>query len=219
MKKIFLTNKEELTEFFATEKENFKLIEKYEKNAEFFKDLSENGDIDDILLVISIRINKYVSPLVGEGYYTKAFKVLEEVETDLEKVKDDAEWYEFYSEQTVFWKAVCLGNLKKYRVSNQIFKELLKKKPTNDRYLNWYKWNNKGQIYKVCNAIAVPALGFVMLCIVLDFVTAINFRVPVIVQAVFWMLAIFAWITSYVWGKIIDKQRVKITERINAQSL
>ena len=215
MKKIFLTNKEELTEFFATEKEGLKLIEKYEKNIDFFDDLLEKGSVDDILLVVSIKIHKYADPLITNGCYTKAFKALEGVENDLEKVREDSEWYEFYAEKAVFLKAVCLGRLRKYRESNQYFEELIKKNPENDGYLDWYKSNNKNQMGNVANGIAIAGLAIYLLSIAINIVSISDFQIPKAIELSALSITILALTTSYIWGKIIDKQRAKIKEKTN----
>ena len=145
-----MTTKGKLQAFFNTEKEELKLIEKYEENIIFFNDLLKNGHKEDIEFVIPIKIHNYADSLISKGYYTKAFKVLDEIEKDLQKIKGQSKYYEMYSELAIFLKGVCLGRLKKYRESNKYFEQLVKKrsindKPSNDRYIDWYKSNKKSR--------------------------------------------------------------------------
>ena len=82
-----MTTKGRLKAFFDNEKDEFKLIKKYEENIIFFNDLIKNGHKEDIEFVIPIKMYNYAFPLERKGYYAKAFVVADEIEEDLEKLK------------------------------------------------------------------------------------------------------------------------------------
>jgi len=202
-----MTTKEELQAFFNRENEDRKLIEKYEENILFFNYLLGNGRREDIEFVTHIKLFKYVDPLLKKGYFTKALNVLDEIVNDLENIRGQSELYEMYSEQSTFYKGVSFGLLKKHRKSNQYFKQLVKKQPTNDNYIGWYKSNKKLHIDKILNRIGIVALCFVLICIVLDIVKIQDFKVPVVIEAIVWITLLSSILISFVWKKIIDKRK------------
>ena len=57
----------------------------------------KNGHKEDIEYVIPIKMFKYADSLIQQGYYTKAFKILDETERDLEKIKGQSKWYGMHS--------------------------------------------------------------------------------------------------------------------------
>jgi len=205
-----MTRKGKLEVFFNTEKEELKLIEKYEENIVFFNDLLKDCHKEDLEYVIPIKMFKYADPLIKKGYYTKAFKVLDEIERDLRKMKGQSKWYEIYSERVIFLKGVCFGRLKKYRESNKYFGQLIKKNPTNDNYIDWYKSNKKSHIDEIFNRIVYISLGAALTCLILDFVKIQNFRVPVIINVLIWAIVLLAFLAPYIWKEIIDKQKNRI---------
>ena len=204
-----MTTKEELQAFFNRENEDRKLIEKYEENTLFFNYLLENSRKEDIEFVTHIKLFKYVDPLLKKGYFTKALKVLDEIVNDLEKIRGQSELYEMYSEQSIFYKGVSFGLLKNHRKSNQYFKQLVKKQPINDNYIGWYKSNKKLHIDRILNRIGIVSLCFVLIFIVLDIVKIQDFKVPVIIEAIFWITLLSSILISFVWKKIIDKRKYK----------
>ena len=203
-----MTTKGKLKAFFDTEKESLKIIEKYEENIVFFNDLLKNGHIEDVEFVIPIKMYNYAFSLDRKGYYTKAFIVANELEKDLEKLRGQSKWYEMYSEGVVFLKGMSLGRLKKYRESNKYFKQLVDKKPTNDNYIDWYKSNKKFHIEDVFNQIIYIPLSIALICTILNIVRIQNFRVPNVIEVIAWTTVFFAFITPFIWKKIIDKQKI-----------
>ena len=204
-----MTTKGKLKAFFDTEKESLKLIEKYEENIIFFNDLLSNGHREDIEFVIPIKMYNYAFSLEKEGYYTKAFSVANEIERDLERLRGQSKWYGMYSEGVAFLKGICLGRLKKYRESNKYFKQLVEKKPTNDNFVNWYKSNKKNQITKISNFILIPAVSLFVVSVVLSIVNTSIIKIPIIVERFLLAFWVLAWIVPYIWGKIIEKQKIK----------
>jgi hypothetical protein len=200
-----MTTKGKLKLFFDTENEDLKLIEKYEENIIFFNDLLKNGHKEDIEFVIPIKMYKYANPLEKKGYYNKAFKVLDEIEKDLEKLRGQSKWHGMYSERVLFLKGVCLGRLKKYRESNKYFKLLVVKKPINDNFVDWYKSNKKNQIEEISSYIIVVAMIICIICVITNIIT---FRIPLIVEVLTFSIGAGTWIVSYIWKKIIDKQKI-----------
>ena len=210
-----MTTKKKLEVFFDKENEKLKLIEKYEENIIFFNDLLKKGHKEDIEFVIPIKIHKYAESLISEGYYTKAFTILEEVERDLQKIRGQSKWYKMYLELTIFLQGVCLGRLKKYKESNKYFKQLIKQKsindkPANDRYIAWYKSNKKDQIDVIFNPIVYISLSIGLIGFILNIANISNFRVPVVIVVIVWTTILFAFLAPYVWKKIIDKQKIEI---------
>ena len=202
-----MTTKEELQAFFDREKEYLNLIEKYEENIIFFNHLLKNGHEEDVEFAIQIKTCKYADSLIQKGYFTKASKVLDEIENDLEKIESQSKWHEIYSEHVTFLKGVSFGLLKKHRKSNQYFKQLIKKQPINDNYIGWYKSNKKRHIDKILNRIGIVALCFVLIFIVLDIVKIQVLKVPIIIEAIFWITLLSSILISFVWKKIIDKRK------------
>ncbi|MCL2247004.1 MAG: hypothetical protein FWC10_07830 [Lentimicrobiaceae bacterium] len=204
-----MTKKGKLKAFFGTEKESLKLIEKYEENIVFFNDLLENGRREDVEFVIPIKMYNYAFSLEKEGYYTKAFSVANEIERDLKRLRGLSEWYDMYSEGAMFLKGLCLGRLKKYRESNKYFKQLVEKKTTNDNFVNWYKSNKKNQIKKIFSFIFIPAVSLFVISVVLSIVNISTIKIPTIVERFLLAIWVLAWIVPYIWGRIIEKQKIK----------
>ena len=205
-----MATKEKLEAFFDTEKNGLKLIEKYEENIVFFNNLLESGHEEDVEFVISIKVYNYAFSLQFEGFYNKAFSIACEIEKDLEKLKVQLECYEIYLESITFLKGVCLGRLRKYRESNKYFKQLVEKTPTNDRYIDWYKLNKGYQIEKISNVIAIVALSIYILYFVLSITNIISFKIPKIIGTLALLIMMTTWAVSYIWIKIINKQRLKL---------
>jgi len=147
--------------------------------------------------------------LQKEGYYKKAYSVADEIEKDLEKLNGESEWYEMYSEGVMFLKGLCLGRQRKYRESNKYFKQLVDKKPTNDNFVDWYKSNKENQIGEFFNVTVIVLVSIYLLSVVLSFT---NLTFTILENVGVWALpiAFVAWIVSYIWQKIIQKQRLKL---------
>jgi hypothetical protein len=41
----------------------------------------------------------------------------------------------------------------------------------------------------------------------------LNFRIPVIIELLAFLVAGITWIISYIWRKIIDKQKIKLNDK------
>ena len=202
-----MTTKKNLKLFFDTEKEELKLIEKYEENISFFNDLLKNGHKEDIEFVIPIKIYKYADSLQKQGYYTKAFKVLNEIERDLEKLRGRSKWHEMYLEGVVFLKGVCLGRSRKYKDSNKYFKQLLEKKTTNDNFISWYKSNKQYQIEEISNFIVIVAMSIFLMGFILNVTNITTYKIPVIIETTSFIIGGITYISSYFWKRIIKKAK------------
>ncbi len=202
-----MTTKEKLKKYFDTEQNELKLIEKYEENITFFNELLKNGHKEDLEYVISIKMYNYANSLQKKGYYSKSFKVLNEIEKDLGRIKGLSKWYDMYLEGVLFFKGVCLGRLRKYRESNQYFAKLIKKKPTNDNFVDWYKSNKKHQIEEKSNIIVIIAGSIAIISIILN---VMKLGVPIIIEVITFTTVVLTWLTSFIWKKIIDKQEIKL---------
>ena len=198
-----MTTKGNLNSFFNTENEELKLIEKYEENISFFNDLLMNGHKEDIEFVVPIKIYKYADSLQRKGYYTKALKILDEVEKDLEKLRGQSKWYEMYSEGVMFFKGVSLGRLKKYRESNKYFKQLVEKNPTNDNFINWYKSNKQYQIEDISNFIVLAAMTIFFVCFILRITNTSTSKILLITEKTTLVIGAITFISPRIWMKII----------------
>ena len=202
-----MNTKSNIKSFFDSNQENFRYIEKYEENKDFFNDLLNNGHKEDIEFVISIKLYKYVDPLNQTGNYTKALAILREIETDLEKLKGHSKFYTQYSEGVIFLKGVCLARLKKYNKSNIEFKKLLGSKKNKENFFRWYKSNRKKAIVRTLDRIAIIGGTYYLIILGLEILKLKqeNFMVRDIGLAV----GIVAVATSYFWKKTIEKKAIE----------
>lgn len=203
-----MNTKSKLKAFFDSEQENTQYIEKYEENKNFFDDLLMNGHREDIEFALGIKLNNYAGPLNQTGNYRKALTVIAEIERDLEKLKGQTKWYIKYRELTELIKGVCLGKLKKYKDSNVEFKKLLLKYPTNDKYIDWYKSNKKNEISKILDKVSI--FGVIVYLIIL-FADFLGHKIDKLIIREFGLaIALLAFAISYIWRKVIDKQKIRI---------
>jgi tetratricopeptide (TPR) repeat protein len=164
-----MTTKEELQEFFYSAQENWKYIQMYEENIIYFNGLLQTGRVEEIEFVLPIKLLGYVDPLNKTGNYSKALKVLDEVDKDLVKLKGKSKEYKAYKEFMTFLKGVCLGRLKHYKASNKEFRKLLTVDPDNEKYLDWYRGNQKDQIYKVSWPLVISGMTGYLMVLGLEF--------------------------------------------------
>jgi len=203
-----MNSKTKMQNFFDTKYENIQYIEKYEENIEFFNNLLKNGHKEDIEFVIPIKMYHYADPLNQTGNYSKALTVLTEIEEDIEKLKGQSKRYNQFLEGVTFLKGVCLARLKKYKESNIEFTKLLKKNPTNDRYINWYKSNKKNDIDRLFWIFLILGLGYYLLVIILEF--AGHKIENLILREIGSAIALLTIVGSFAWKKLIDKQPIKL---------
>lgn len=161
-----MTTKKKLQAFFDERHEDAQYISVYEENIEFFNDLLRTGRAEELDYVLPIKLLRYADPLGQSGQYSKALRVLGEVEADLPKLRGRSEWYAMYEESLTFLKAVNLARLKRYKESNILFQKLLQGKHENERYADWYRSNLKSMVTRYTNAIAVVGGGAIIFCVV-----------------------------------------------------
>jgi tetratricopeptide (TPR) repeat protein len=203
-----MNTKSKLKAFFNSEQENSQYIEKYEENKDYFDSLLMNGHIEDIEFVVVIKLRNYAVPLKQTGNYKKALSVIAETEKDLEKLKGKTKLYNSYWELATLIKGVCLSRLKKYKDSNVEFGKLLLKFPTNDKYIGWFKSNKKGEIIKILDMISVIGAIFYLIILFTDFS---GYKIHNLIMRDFGLaLALLAFATSFIWGKVIDKQKIRM---------
>ena len=203
-----MNSKSKIQNFFDSKHENIQYIEKYEENIEFFNDLLKNGHKEDIEFVIPIKMYHYADPLNQTGNFSKALAILVEIETDIEKIKGQSKRYNQFLEGVTFLKGVCLARLKKYKESNIEFAKILKKSPTNDRYIDWYKSNKKNEIDRIFWALMILGLGYYFVVLILQFS---GHRIEnIILREIGLATALLAIVGSFVWKKLIDKQTIKL---------
>ncbi|MBP1618885.1 MAG: hypothetical protein H6Q14_2712 [Bacteroidetes bacterium] len=99
------------------------------------------------------------------------------------------------------------ARLKKYKESNIEFTKILKKNPTNDRYIDWYKSNKKNEIDRIFWAFIILGLGYYFVVLILQFS---GHRIEnLILREIGLATALLAIVGSFVWKKLIDKQTIK----------
>ncbi|HZK96875.1 MAG TPA: hypothetical protein VFC67_21935 [Prolixibacteraceae bacterium] len=204
-----MNSKSKLQVYFDSKRENSEYIDMYEKNLDFFNDLLLSGRKEEIEYVLPIKMFKYADSLNLTGNHKKAFTVLNEIDRDLEKLKGRSKWYNQYFESLTFLKGVCLGRLKKYRKSNIEFEKLLRKKPDNDNFKDWFKTNKKKQIGQIFDSLIIIAMIYYFAILILGFIyTKLdNF----IIRDIGLIIAISSYSISYFWKKTIDKATLKFT--------
>jgi len=194
-----MNTKTKIKSFFDSKQENSQYIDKYEENKDFFNDLLKNGHKEDIEFVIPIKMYKYADSLNQTGNYIKALAILREIETDLEKLRGQSNFYNQYSESVIFLKGVCLARLKKYNKSNIEFKKLLDKKENKENFQNWYKSNKKKSIARILDWIAIigGTYYFIILGLEILKLKQENF----IVRDIGLAIGVTAIAASYLWKK------------------
>jgi tetratricopeptide (TPR) repeat protein len=202
-----MNTKSKLQAFFNSKQDNVQYIEKYEENKDFFNDLLLNGRKEDIEYVIPIKMYKYADPLSSTGNYKKALIILQEIEKDLEKLKGQSKWYNQYLEGVTFLIAVCLGRLKRYNNSNVLFEKLLRKNPTNDNFMDWYKSNKKNEISRLLDRVSIVGVVFYLIALFSNF---LGYEIEnIIIKDIGLVIALLAFTTSYFWKRIIDKKVIR----------
>lgn len=195
-----MNTKTKLKTFFDSEKENAQYIEMYEENIDFFNNLLESGHKEDIEFVIPIKMYKYADPLNKTGDYHKSLVILSEIENDLKKMRGKSKWYNQYYDGMIFLKGVCLGRLKKYSASNKEFEMLLKKKPDNNVFKNWYKSNKKNQRLDLLDKISIIAIIFYLIVL---FAGYLGYKIDsLFIRDIGLVISLLAFVTSYIWQKI-----------------
>jgi tetratricopeptide (TPR) repeat protein len=202
-----MNRKSKIKAFFDSKQEKATYIDKYEENLDFFNDLLINGHKEDIEFVIPITMYNYADSLNQTGNYSKALTVLLEVEKDLEKIRGQSKWYNQYLEGVTFLKGVCLGRLKRYKDSNVEFEKVLRKNPTNDNFIDWYKSNKKNEIGRILDRIAVVAVGYYVIVVIADF---LGYEIEnIVVRDIGLVVGLISFVVSYLWKKMIDKKPLK----------
>ncbi len=164
-----MTTKAELQDLFYSTQEEWKYIQLYEENIVYFNGLLQTGRVDEIEFVLPIKLLKYADPLNKTGNYSKALNVLEEVDRDLTKLKGKSKEYKSYKEFMTFLKGVCLGRLKHYKSSNREFRKLLTVNPDNEKYLDWYRSNQKNQIHKFTWPLVMGGIAAYLIVLGIEF--------------------------------------------------
>lgn len=162
-----MTTKKKLQAFFDASHDKAQYIQAYEENVEFFNELLHTGRAEELEYVLPIKLLKYADPLGQSGQYTKALRVLGEVERDLPKLRGRSKWHDQYNESLTFLTAVNLARLKRYAESNSHFQKLLSGKRSNENYENWYRSNRKALVDRYLTPIMVlGVLGYLLLFVV-----------------------------------------------------
>jgi len=140
------------------------IIQFYEDNKLYFDNYDKITDIEGIEKIILIK-QKYCEAIVSKNHFADATTVLTHIFVLLDKLKGNSEEYESYYERALFFDGVILGRKKKYKESNEKFKQLILLDPKNENYQNWIETNKECIVGKKLNNIfyiALPILAFIM---------------------------------------------------------
>jgi tetratricopeptide (TPR) repeat protein len=204
-----MNSKSKLKAFFDSKQDNQQYIEKYEENLAFFNDLLKNGHKEDIEFVIPIKMYKYADPLNLTGNYSQALEVLAEIDNDLDKIKGQSKWYNQYLEGMIFLKGVCFARLKRYKDSNVEFEKILRKNPDNDKYIDWFKSNKENIVADLMNKIMYIGIGFYVLIMIIGW---FGYKIEnLIIRDIGFVIGLLAFVTSYIWRKVIKKRDVRLS--------
>ncbi len=178
----------------------------YESNRDYIEELISKGHIEDLEMMVPIKLMKYADPLNQAGNYSKSLKITLEIEESLKKMRS-VKYYKVYAEYAQFLKAVCYGRLKKYTQSNEVFKDLLTKNPDNEMFADWYRGNQKAKIDLVLNPILYTGVGFYLVMLGLElsgFESKTDF-----LQISGLATGLLSFVLSYLLKKWVDKRTLR----------
>jgi hypothetical protein len=164
-----MTRKNKLKTFFDSDHTSIEKIEMYESNISFFNELLKSQKIEEANFVLPIKLLSYVVALRNEGFYKKCLTIIAELENELDLLKGRSDSYKGYLESLLFSKGVCLRKLHMYKKSNSVFSILLKMKPDNDRYVEWYNFNRADILERYASPILYSLLGLGLTGIIIGY--------------------------------------------------
>jgi tetratricopeptide (TPR) repeat protein len=198
-----MNTKKKLQAFFDETHDKAQYIQAYEENKAYFDELLRTGRWEEIDFVLPIKLWKYADSLGQSGQYSKALKVLSEVERDLPKLKGRSRWHAMYEESLTFLKAVNLARLKRYKESNELLKELLTAKRPNENYANWYRSNQKALVDRFLQPVMIVSMLGYLVILGLDWLDLV--RVSIWMRTIAFAVSISAFVGSWIYGKWIDR--------------
>ena len=198
-----MNTKKKLQAFFDEPHDKAQYIQAYEENKAYFDELLRTGRWEEIDFVIPIKLWKYADSLGQIGQYSKALKVLNEVEAELPKLKGRSKWFGKYEESCTFLKAINLARLKRYKESNQLLQKLLSAKRPNENYLNWYRSNKKAMVGRYLQPIMIIAMVCYLILLGLEWADAV--ALSPWMRSVALTVSLSAFIGTWVYGQWIDR--------------
>ena|SRR6056297_1728830 len=124
-------------------KDNNSVIKFYESNSVYFENKRDFADQDELEDIARVKIN-YSYALHYKGHYSKAAKILKQIDSIVNKIKSNEILYDDY----LFVSGMNARRLKDVKLSNKYFEQLLELQPDNDLYRDWYNSNNEFLFYK-----------------------------------------------------------------------
>ncbi len=202
-----MNTKKKLQAFFDEPHDKAQYIQAYEENKTYFDELLRTGRWEEIDFVIPIKLWRYADALGQSGQYSKALKVLNEVEADLPKLKGRSRWFPQYEEIHTFLKAFNLARLKRYKESNELFKKLLNGNQKNERYEDWYRSNLKSMASRYLE----PAMIIGSICLFLSIVAGwTNAEWQVLwLQTTLLVVVLVSWIGKTLYGYWVDRRSLR----------
>jgi hypothetical protein len=198
-----MNTKKKLQAFFDQKHDKAQYIQAYEENKAFFDELLRTGRWEEIDFVVPIKLWKYADSLGQIGQYSKALKVLNEVEAELPKLKGRSKWFGKYQESFTFLKAINLARLKQYKKSNELFHKLLAGKQVNENYVNWYRSNKKAMVSRYLQPIMVISMLCYLILLGLEWSDVV--AVSAWMRSVVLTVSLSAFIGTWIYGQWIDR--------------
>ncbi|MBN1969670.1 MAG: hypothetical protein JW870_09910 [Candidatus Delongbacteria bacterium] len=135
------------------------VIDFYDRNTLYFENIVNYIKSEEIEELSNIQIS-YILALEKKRHYSKASKLLTQVDTLVNKLKDSPS-FDKVNERFMFASGIIAQRLKKYEDSQRYFSKLVKTDPDNDLYKDWHDSNEEWltiQKYKIVAYIGTALL-------------------------------------------------------------
>ena len=149
------------------------VIKFYESHRLYFQNHHLIDDQDSLVKILYIKL-KYGNVLFLRSYYDKVYPILDQAKMLLSKIDKGRNEYDDLYVKTRFLEGRTLNNHKKFKESDQIFKELVQKDPDNYTFREWY-YNNKVRKFDIYHYVAAGiGVSLVGIDIIFRFINPIN---------------------------------------------
>ena len=139
------------------------VIEFYESNKLYFKNVKVSSEFNEILEDVDVIIS-YCFALIDKSYYTKGLEVIPTLNILLNHVENKkSKEYMLRYERYLFAEALIYARLNRIDESQPLFRELVKIDPNNDNYRGWFQNNRIRLLQKQSNIIGFFGFGIGML--------------------------------------------------------
>lgn len=183
----------------TNEKRDELILNLYENNLDFVDNIEDAKTNITIAKLIFFKI-VYIRILDDKGEYKRGKPIANQLSILINRLDKDYYEYDSLYIGASKWIAVNLGRTGKYRASNQIFKELIKKDKYKEFYQSWISYNTE----KIINYFFYPFLVFSFLWAFKDKLFGIYITVPKSISLFIIIFSVLAVIHIFFSRKIID---------------